>query len=173
MKVTLLMAQTVDGKIARAQDELIDWTNKEDKKFFVAETKRVGAVIMGRRTFKTFGRPLPGRTVIVLTRTPHDPLMTQDGQVLFTSDPPQEILAQLGSQGYKEVIVAGGPTVNNLFLQENLIDEIKLSIEPKLFGSGLSLFEGSILTKELELIAVTNLTPHVLVLHYKLVTSNQ
>ncbi|MBI4133147.1 dihydrofolate reductase [Candidatus Uhrbacteria bacterium] len=177
MKVMLLMAQTVDGKIARARDELIDWTSKEDKKFFVAETKRVGVVVMGSRTFMTFGRPLPGRHIIVMTRQEPAPALVREetekegvvpGTVEFTNDPPQKIIERLSAHGREEVIVAGGPTTNNLFLEAGLIDEIKLSIEPKLFGSGLSVFEGSTLNQELELLSVTNLTPHVIVVHYKI-----
>lgn len=168
MKTTLLMAQTVDGKIARGENELINWTSKEDKKFFVSETKRVGVIIMGRKTYETFGRPLPGRRIIVMTRQVRENI-NGDGTVEFTDTSPQEILKKLESEGREEVILAGGPTINKLFLEANLIDEIKLSVEPKIFGSGLALFEGAVTDRTLELIEIKNITPHVLVLHYRIV----
>ena len=56
MKVVLLMATTVDGIIAKDVDEFIDWTGKEDKKYFVKITKEAGVVIMGSTTYKTIGK---------------------------------------------------------------------------------------------------------------------
>ena len=66
MKLTILMAQTADGKIAKASDHPANWTSKEDKAFFVEETKKHGVIIMGANTYKTIGRPLPGRLNVVL-----------------------------------------------------------------------------------------------------------
>ncbi|MBI4281106.1 dihydrofolate reductase [Candidatus Uhrbacteria bacterium] len=169
MKLILLMAQTVDGKVARARHELVNWTSKEDKKFFVSETKRVGAIIMGRTTFETFGKLLSGRTIIVMTRSPRDPLISEDGKVIFTNDTPDVILQKLEAEGRSEAILAGGPTINHLFLEKNLIDEIKISVEPRLFGDGLSIFEGTSVDLTLEFISLTHLTPSVIVLHYKVV----
>ncbi|MDP3985321.1 MAG: dihydrofolate reductase family protein [bacterium] len=176
MKVTLLMAQTVDGKVAHGRNEFIDWTSKEDKKFFVAETKRAGAVIMGRATFDTIGRPLPGRTIFVMTRTPRESIEDEKGKVIFSSASPKELIAAIESLGFPEAILAGGPTINTLFLKDNLIDEIKLTIEPKLFGAGIPLFDGTDIDKlpitELELMSTTPLTPQVILLHYRVVTGN-
>ena len=61
MKVTMVMAMTLDGKIARDASHPADWTGTEDKKKFVEITRRAGAMIMGSRTFDTIGRLLPGR----------------------------------------------------------------------------------------------------------------
>lgn len=196
MKVTLLMAQSVDGKVARSANEFINWTSSEDKKMFVAETKRARAVVMGRKTFDTIGKPLPGRHIIVMTRqtTPSNspsPFLGKNGEgektsaffspfseggdqegvdrgtVQYTNDPPRTILKKLGEQGFTEVIIAGGPTINTLFLKDSLINEIKLTIEPKLFGRGLSLFEGIEADVNLELIECKKLTNTVLWVHYR------
>lgn len=162
------MAQTLDGKVAHSRNEFINWTCKEDKKFFVAETKRVGTIIMGRATFDTIGKPLPGRTIIVMTHAPRESIHDNDGVVEFTSDAPETIIKKLEAQNKDEVILAGGPTINSLFLNAGLINEIKLTVEPKIFGNGLSLFEGENLPiTSLELISCTNLTPQVLLVHYK------
>lgn len=69
MKIILIAAISVDGKIAEHPDQIsLDWTSKEDTKFFVEKTKEAGVVVMGARTFATIGKPLKGRRVIVLTR---------------------------------------------------------------------------------------------------------
>lgn len=166
----MLMTQTVDGKVARHQDEFTNWSSREDKKLFVTETRRAGVLIIGRRTWETIGRPLPGRKIIVLTQKPieNKKIETDQGTVEFTQAEPKKILADLETQGYLEAIVAS-PTINGLFLTAGLIDEIKLTIEPKLFGQGLGLIEGLKTDTDLNLIESKNLSPQVIFLHYKIV----
>ena len=69
MKVHLVMAQTLDGRIARSSDELIDWTEASDKKFFRKITKEKKCMIMGRKTFETLPGVLPGRKTVVMGRS--------------------------------------------------------------------------------------------------------
>jgi len=68
MKLILVMAVTADGKIARNSMELIDWTGKADKKYFIDVTRKAGVIIIGSKTFDTIGQVLPGRKNIVMTR---------------------------------------------------------------------------------------------------------
>lgn len=138
MDVIMLMAATVDGKIARDSSELVDWTGKADKKYFVQVTRRAGAMIMGSKTFDTIGRALPDRKNIVMTRNKNR--KSDADNLIFTDQPPAEILAGLEREGYTEVTLIGGAGVNTLFARENLITHIHLTIVPILFGSGLSLF---------------------------------
>ncbi|HHC25729.1 MAG TPA: dihydrofolate reductase, partial [Desulfobacterales bacterium] len=39
MKVTLLMAVTLDGRIGKTADHFVNWAGKEDRKLFVEVTK--------------------------------------------------------------------------------------------------------------------------------------
>lgn len=138
MDVIMLMAATVDGKIARNANELVDWTGKADKKYFVRVTRKAGAMIMGSRTFDTIGRALPDRKNIVMTR---DKTRKSDADnLVFTDQAPEEILAGLGAEGYTQVALIGGAVVNSLFAKANLITQIHLTLVPKIFGAGLSLF---------------------------------
>jgi dihydrofolate reductase len=67
-RVTLIVARARNGVIGR--DNAIPWHLPEDLKHFKAST--LGhAVVMGRRTFDSIGRPLPGRRIVVLTRDPN------------------------------------------------------------------------------------------------------
>ena len=68
LKVILLMALTVDGKIAKTSDHYPDWTGRGDKRLFAEISRRAGLVIMGSKTYDTIGKPLPGRQNIVMTR---------------------------------------------------------------------------------------------------------
>ncbi len=138
MKVILLMAITLDGRIAKDSDHFPDWTEKADKKFFMDESKKAGALIMGSKTYDTIGRPLPGRRNVIMTR--NKDRQSDHPDLVFTTDPPTDILKRLEDDGFESVILAGGAQINTLFAKENLIDEIVLTISPRIFGEGISLF---------------------------------
>jgi len=166
MKVILLMAITLDGKIAKDSDHFADWTEKADKKFFVELTKKAGVLVMGSKTYDTIGRPLPGRKNIVLTRDKNR--VSDNPDLIFTGDSPQQILVTLEKEGFTEVILAGGQKINTLFVQENLIDEIIVSVSPVIFGQGLSLFDENIALK-LQLEKQEKLGENSVTLYYKVI----
>lgn len=74
----------------------------------------------------------------------------------------KELARDLYKKGYKNILVEGGPTLLGSFLKENLIDEIFLTIAPKIFGSQnlttLNLVEGYLFPpdkiKKLKLLSV-------------------
>jgi len=138
MKVILLMAITADGMIARNSMELINWTGKADKKYFVQVTRDAEVMIMGSKTFDTIGRILPGRKSVVMTRDKQR--ISQHADLIYTDQAPPNIINDLKDQGFDTVTLIGGSIINTLFMQENLIDEIHITMVPKIFGKGLSLF---------------------------------
>ena len=168
MKIVLLMATTLDGKIAKHTTQLADWTSKADKKIFVAETKKAGVIVMGETTYNTIGRPLPGRLNIVLTPEPENKESIPDS-LEFIKAEPKEICAMLAKRGFETIILGGGATVNGSFLRENLIDEIWLTVEPKIFGEGVSLFNGADVNLSLELISIEKIDDNVLQMRYKII----
>lgn len=165
MHVWLVAAMSADGKIAKRSDQLsLDWTSKEDTQFFVQKTKEAGAVIMGRKTFSTIGQPLKDRLVVVMTRS-LDGVEQQEGVLEFTDETPEEILKDLEERGYENVVVAGGGSIYSLFLQKGLVNEVYLTVEPYLFGSGIPLAEGfEWIAMELE--DVVRLGDRSVLLHY-------
>lgn len=138
MDVILLMAMTLDGKIARSHSELIDWTGKQDKQYFVKVTRQAGVVVMGSKTFDTIGHPLPGRKNIVMTRSRTRKSDHKD--LVFTDQTPRQILVDLKQQGFDQAALIGGSVINSLFAKENLITQIHVTLVPAVFGQGLSLF---------------------------------
>ncbi|HWV14451.1 MAG TPA: dihydrofolate reductase [Cellvibrio sp.] len=67
MKLSLIVAAAQNGVIGR--ENQLPWHLPQDLKYFKATT--LGKpIIMGRKTFESIGRPLPGRTNIVISRQP-------------------------------------------------------------------------------------------------------
>ena len=166
MKVILLMAMTADGMIAKNSMQPVDWTGKEDKQYFVRVTREAGVMIMGSKTFDTIGRVLPGRKNIVMTRDKKR--QSKDPDLMFTDQTPRQIVNDLAGQGFNLVALIGGSVVNTLFTKENLIDEIHVTLVPRLFGKGLALFSES-LDIQLELLDVEKIAKDHVLLKYKVI----
>jgi dihydrofolate reductase len=166
MRVLLLAAITVDGKIAQASDELNDWSSREDKRLFVRATREAGVVVMGRRTFATLPRPLPGRLNVVMTRTPPEYAAESQESVEYTSESPARILEQLAARGFSTVVVSGGAQVYRAFLTAGLVDEVWLTVEPLAFGAGVSLFGNAPLAQRFTLLEMERLGANAVHLRY-------
>jgi dihydrofolate reductase len=166
MKVTLLMALTVDGMIAKHANHFPDWTEKADKKKFREISLKSGVIIMGSKTYDTIGKPLPNRKNIVLTRSPHR--RSETDNLIFTSDPPRKILADLEAAGFEHAILIGGTKINTLFALEGLVDEMILTYCPKTFGKGLPLFSKE-MNMELELKEVHKIGENSVVAKYAVI----
>lgn len=161
----MMMAVTADGKIAKNSDHFPDWTSKEDKKLFAETSQEHGVVLMGDKTFFTFPAPLPDRLNVVFTLEENPPEI--EG-VKWVDGEPENVLAELKEMGYKSAILGGGSYLNTLFLERKLIDEIMITVEPKIFGQGLSLF-GKEIDADLELLEIKKINDHSVVLRYKVV----
>jgi dihydrofolate reductase len=99
LTVTLIAAVARNGVIGNAGG--IPWNLPEDFAHFKATTMG-HTLVMGRATYDSIGRPLPGRTTIVLTR---DPEWSADG--VATASSIEDALAMADG----DVYVAGGASV--------------------------------------------------------------
>ncbi len=94
--------------------DLIPWRLSSDMKRFRALT--LGKpLLMGRRTFRSIGRPLPGRDTIVITR---DAAFAADGVEVARDLPEAVALAAAAARrrGVGEAIIAGGGEIYRALL---------------------------------------------------------
>ncbi|RJR31650.1 dihydrofolate reductase [Candidatus Parcubacteria bacterium] len=170
MKLILMMAQTVDGIIAKDSQHNANWTTKADKKSFLEETKKHGVIIMGSATYLAIGKALPGRLNFILSSAPKKfKGEEKPGELEFVNGQPNEILQMLEKRGFQSAVLAGGARTNAAFLKKNLVDEILITIEPKIFGTGLNFTEGQDLDLNLALIESRNLGDNTVQLRYKVI----
>ena len=169
MKIILMMVKTADGFIAKTPSQSpMEWTSKADKDIFIKRTKEAGVIIMGLATYKTIGKPLPGRLNMIMTFKPEKETNIP-GSLEFTNKQPAALLTELETRGFKEVILGGGTAINSLFLKAGLVDELQITIEPILFGGGLTLFKDLDLNIKLELLEMKDLGGSVVNLRYKII----
>ncbi|MDR0481343.1 MAG: dihydrofolate reductase, partial [Gallionellaceae bacterium] len=98
MSLALLVAMAQNRTIGR--DNTLPWRIPEDLKHFKALTMN-RTIIMGRKTFDSIGKPLPGRRTIVVTRNPE---LHIDG-CLVVHSLPEALAASIEDE---EVFVVGG-----------------------------------------------------------------
>jgi dihydrofolate reductase len=58
------------------------------------------------------------------------------GKLEFTNETPVELSSGFAVKGHQQMLVIGGPHIATAFLKEQLIDELWLTIEPRIFGIG-------------------------------------
>lgn len=144
VKIILVMVMSADGKTTKWYDpKIYPWTSKEDQTHFFSLITKNSAVIMGRKTYSA-AKPqikLSSNTLrLVLTKTPEKfAQQTVTGQLEFTNATPQELVKRLKEKGCKQALLVGGEEINTLFFKAKLVNELWLTIEPAIFGSGNSL----------------------------------
>ena len=122
MEIILIAA--ADINLAIGKDDKIPWNIKEDLKFFKKKTENT-AIIMGRATYDSIGRPLPNRKNIVMTRS----VEGREGVVEVNSS--EEAIRE--ARSYSErVNIIGGEYIYKEFLPvatKLLITEIELEVD--------------------------------------------
>ena len=110
--VTLVVAMADNGVIGR--EGALPWRLPEDLRRFKAQT--LGKpVLMGRRTFESIGRALPGRANLVLTRSAHWQPPAEAGAVTVVHDWPQALRA---AGDAPELMVIGGAEIYAMALPQ-------------------------------------------------------
>lgn len=116
---SLIVAVAANGTIGR--DNQLPWHIPEDLRWF-KRTTLGKPVIMGRRTWDSLGRPLPGRLNIVLTRQPG---WSADGAVVADSLDHALALAEAHDPAAEAMVIGGAlifaealPRVGRIYLTE-------------------------------------------------------
>ena len=160
MKVILLAVSSVDGRLTRwDESNIYAWTSKEDTNHFFDTIKENKLIVMGSKTFDVVKpRPEKERLRIVLTRTPEKySSFALAGSLEFMHETPDILVARMEKLGYTQMILVGGSTLATSFFRKDLIDELWLTLEPRVFGNGLPLVEKTTFDISLRLMHVKQL----------------
>ncbi len=112
MRLALIAAVAENGVVGR--DNKLPWHLPEDLKYF-KRTTLGKPVVMGRKTWDSIGRPLPGRTNIVISRQPN--LKLAGASVVADLPAALRLAERVGStQGSEELMVIGGSEIYALAL---------------------------------------------------------
>ncbi len=165
-KIILYIASSLDGCIARKNGD-IDWLPESDTSGYDKFYETIDTIVMGKTTYNQvlmFGEyPYKDKKSYVFTRSNND--SAKDGNVEFVSSVDKFVKDIFPNLRENIWLVGGGQTISS-FVNHGIIDEIILSIIPKVLGNGISLFHNIQKETNLELIKTTPYDKLV-ELHYK------
>ncbi len=139
MKTILIFVSSLDGKVTKwGEPHVSSWSSHQDQDYYKNILEESRLIVMGSNTFNadTFKPSVNHRFIIMTSHTDKYKNLQVPGQIEFTNESPFELVKRFQSEGYKQMLVVGGPHVATSFLKEQLIDELWLTIEPKIFGTG-------------------------------------
>jgi len=168
MKVTLYMAITINGFIAKENDDT-GFVSEIEWRSFRNMIKNAGNMIIGSRTYEIMreGEEFKGLEdirILVVSENADFKTIANNHSVAKS---PKDALAILEKEGFDKALVAGGGTLNASFMAENLIDEIYLDVEPVIFGRGIRLFRENDFEAKLKLLEIKKLSGNEIQLHYQ------
>ena len=121
MKLSLVWAMAQNRVIGR--NNSLPWYLPEDLKYF----KRITLgkpIIMGRKTYESIGKPLPGRTNIVVTRNPD--FSVEGVRTVSSLEAARDLCESIGEvDGSEEAMIIGGAEIYRQSLE--LADRLYLT----------------------------------------------
>ncbi len=139
-KLILNLAVTLDGFIAGPNGEY-DWCLTDADYGMTEFLKSIDATLMGGKSYRLvveYGAPYPEFTNYVFTRTEKE---TSFKNVVFVSGNIPTLVNALKEESGKNIWLFGGGEIIHPALEENLIDEMILSVHPIILGGGVPLFK--------------------------------
>ncbi len=142
MQISVFLGVSIDGFIAHLDgsiDFLTTFSSGGEDHGYDDFIRTVDAIVAGRETYDTVGKfpswPWEGKRVVVLT---HRPISATHGETTHAG-PLAPLIAQLASLGVQRVYLDGGQAIRGGF-DEELVDDLTLSIVPRVIGAGRPLF---------------------------------
>lgn len=150
---------TIDGKIARNDSHYVDWSSREDKLFLRKKLDASDVIVIGRKTFDTLKARTKkisnSRRYIVLTHRVKKTV--ERNNVLYCNADAVSLDGIIRERKYRRVSVLGGAHVYQAMLNMGLLNEFYITVEPIVFGKGISLLIDSVDKHTWKLVSVKHL----------------
>jgi len=168
-RIKYFVASSLDSYISRV-DGGVDWLFTDQdygmKEFFAT----VDVAVMGRKTYQKVvelsppGPIFPGMKNYVFSH-----LLPKGKQehIEVVSDPPEVWANAVLAKPGKDIWLVGGGEMVKEFLQKRLVNEIGISIHPRLLGDGIPMFAQPYPETELELVRSKQYSSGLLQVFYR------
>jgi dihydrofolate reductase len=139
MKAILVFVSTLDGKVTKwGNPDVRIWSSQSDQDYFKNVWNISRLIVMGSNTYNVERfKPSSKHLFVIMTHHPSEyEEIRKSGQLEFTAESPENLFERFENAGHELMLVAGGAKIATSFLKQQLIDELWLTIEPKIFGTG-------------------------------------
>lgn len=174
MKVDVAAVISLDGKMTRhSEKNIATWASQEDHQHFRGLIREYDVLVMGRGTYEATlpSLKLDDRLRIVLT-SKADEFKSDEvpGKLEFQTTTVSDLVQSLAAAGHKKMLIVGGGAMIADFINAKLVDELFITLEPRLFGSGNPLVGVNDIDVQLQLDEETKLNDQgTLLLKYKVI----
>lgn len=141
--ISIVVAADINNVIGN-ENKLI-WHLPADLAYFKKVTMGK-TIVMGRKTFESIGRPLPGRKNVIITRN-----QSYSPEGVFVYHNSDEVIAEFSNQ---ELMIIGGAEIYNLFLpitEKIYLTRVHHSFEGDTIFPSLNNSEWKIISEEFHL----------------------
>jgi dihydrofolate reductase len=146
---------------------------------FDAGLNRAEGLLFGRRTWQTMAAAWPERTgdpfadkmnslpKYVVTSTLGDDELTWNNTTRIPGDEAVSRIRELRDEDGGDLAMMGSPTLVRTLLQEGLVDELQLLVEPVILGGGKTIFPDDGVLRAFELVSTLTTSTGVSLLTYR------
>lgn len=153
MKITVEMACSINGIIATENGDE-DFLSERNYQIMLDFLKEYDCLVWGNTTFKNviswgdnYINDLKNITVIVFSKNEKN---SEYDNVIYCNSLDQfKNICKI--KKLNNIFVSGGANTNNLFLKNDLVDNIIINYNPYVINKGVNLFEGDFLERKLSL----------------------
>jgi dihydrofolate reductase len=176
---------TLDGVVEAPDQWHFPYVNDEMVAAQAPITAQTDTMLLGRRTYEDFAAAWPGRTSaefgpladymnntpkVVVSRSLET--VAWQNSTLLVGDLAEGVRG-LKQQPGRSIFVPGSPTLVTSLLRENLLDELRLFVDPILVGKGRRLYVTESGSLPLKLVSSDTFTTGVLSLAYVSARANE
>ncbi|MDD2528558.1 MAG: dihydrofolate reductase family protein [Lentimicrobiaceae bacterium] len=155
MKKILVFVSSLDGKTTKWDNPFVrSWSSKADQSYFIHLWKKSALIVAGSGTYDAEPfKPYEGQHIVVMTRNvSRYQTKAIPGQLEFSDETPAQLVQRFVQKNQPQMLIAGGAQLATSFLTAGLVDELWLTIEPKIFGQGNSIVIAEKLDIQLKLL---------------------
>ena len=172
-KIVLYIASSLDGYIARRNGG-VDWLDNfndtgEDYGYYKFYDS-IDVTLMGNKTYKTSMSlgdfPYKVKKNYVFTK---QNILPQADYVEFINNNIVSFSKELKTQKGKDIWLIGGTQINELFFNNEIIDELILTVMPVTLGNGIPLFTKNVKQLKFRLNNEKSYENGVVQLHYSII----
>jgi dihydrofolate reductase len=141
---------SLNGKIADEKGDFSKYSSAEDKKWLSAKIAESDVVVMGRTTYEKHLKDQPKKKpLIVFTRSISGLRIDESSsEIHFFHDSKEELLNLCNLLQYNTVTILGGSEVYHWFIEQKLVTDLYLTVEPLVFGKGVNFLSGNFLSDQ-------------------------
>lgn len=170
--ITVEMACSINGLIA-TEDGNEDFLSERGWKIMLEFLKDYDVLIWGRKTWENiiawgeeYLQDLKNTNIIILSTIKP---INNDFQNITYCNSVEDCLKRCKELNYEKIFISGGATVNNVFMEKGVVDNIILNYNPFVLNKGIPLFTGNYFENKLKLNKIVKEKDDIVQVHYSVI----